>query len=181
MLINILKLEQKRILFTEKSTISDIHINGEMICYFLEDRDRGLCQTMGLEEAKKTKIDKVTCIPYGTYEIDITLSGRFGIWLPLLLNVLDFVGIRQHKGNTDIDTEGCQLPGMTKGVDIVKDSTGAFYKLLFLYMNHLTLNSVIADQLVELHKKGKDGAKEFGELFTKSRIKEQKIFITITK
>jgi len=180
---NILQLNQRRSIFSQKATISDVYNKDthEMICYFLEDRDRGLLQSMDLEQAKKIKIDKVTCIPYGTYEIDITLSDRFKIWLPLLLNVLAFGGIRQHKGNTNVDTEGCQLPGTKKGVDSVSDSTGAFYKLLTIYLTHLTLNPSVALQLVALHKKGIEGAKEFGELFAKHRVKGQKIIINITK
>lgn len=183
MTTNVLELNQKRILFSQKSTISEVYNanTSEFVCYFLEDRDRGLLQSMTLEQAKKIKIDKQTCIPYGKFEIDITLSGRFGVWLPLLLNVLAFGGIRQHKGNTDADTEGCQLPGSKKSVDAVNDSTGAFNKLMLLYLTHLTLNSAVALQLLVLHKKGVDGAKEFGELFTKHRVNGQKIFITIAK
>lgn len=179
---NILQLNHRRCIFTEKTTISEASdINGNLICYFLEDRDRELKQNMTLEQAKKIKVDKMTCIPYGNYEVDITLSGRFGYWLPLVLNVLAFGGIREHIGNFDGDTEGCLLPGTTKGVDKVNGSTDAFYKLFYMYMNHLTLNSAVASQLVALHKKHKDGAKEFGELFTKHRVKGQKILISITK
>lgn len=180
---NILQLNQRRSTFSKKSTISEIYNANthDLVCYFLEDFDRGLLQSMTLEQAKKIKVDKETCIPYGRYEIDITLSARFKVWLPLLLNVLAFGGIRQHKGNTDLDTEGCQLPGNKKGVDAVADSTGAFNKLMLLYLTHLTLNSAVALQLLGLHKKGVEGAKEFGELLAKHRVKGQKIFITITK
>lgn len=178
---NILQVNKRRCIFSEKSTISEAYINNEFICYFLEDRDRGLLQSMSLEQANKIKVKKETCIPYGTYEIDITLSQRFGVWLPLYLNVLAFGGIREHTGNDSGDTEGCPLPGLKKGVDTVSESTLAFYKLLFLYMNHLTLNTAVAQQLVALHKKKKEGAEEFGKLFTKHRVKGQKILITITK
>lgn len=178
---NELQLIQTRNLFTKTSTISDVEIDNEFICYFLEDFDRGLTNQMSESETAKIKVKKETCIGYGTYEIDITLSERFGVWLPLLLRTVGFGGIRQHKGNFAGDTEGCQLPGLIKGVDTVKNSTDAFYKLLFIYLNHLTLNSSIAQQLIELHKKGKSGSKEFGELFTKNRIAGQKIYITITK
>jgi hypothetical protein len=178
---NILQVNKKRLIFTEKSTISEAHINGEFICYFLEDKDRGLLQTMSLEEANKIKVKTQTCIPYGTFEVDITLSSRFKYWLPLLLNVLAFGGIREHIGNDDGDTEGCPLPGLTKGIDKVGNSTDAFYKLFFIYLNHLTLNTAITQQLIALHKKKAEGAEEFGKLFTKHRVKGQKILTTITK
>jgi len=178
---NELHIIQKRNLFSNTTTISDVEIDGNFICYFLEDKDRGLNNSMELSQVEKIKVKKETCIGYGSYEIDITLSERFGIWLPLLLNTVGFGGIRQHKGNFAGDTEGCQLPGNKKGVDAVSNSTGAFYKLLFIYLNHLTLNTAIAQQLVELHKKGISGSKKFGELFTKNRVAGQKIFITITK
>lgn len=178
---NELHVYQKRNLFSDKATISDVEIDGKFICYFLEDKDRDLTNLMELSQVQKIKVAKETCIGYGSYQIDITLSQRFGIWLPLLLNTLGFGGIRQHKGNKSEDTEGCQLPGNKKGVDVVSDSTGAFYKLLFIYLNHLTLNTVVAEQLVELHKKGKTGSEEFGKLFMKNRVDSQKIFITITK
>lgn len=178
---NELHLKQTRNTFTEKTTISDVEIDGKLVCYFLEDKDRGLNNSMELAQVQKIKVKAETCIGYGTYKIDITLSQRFGVWLPLLLNTLGFAGIRQHKGNKAEDTEGCQLPGNFKQYDFVTDSTGAFYKLLFIYLNHLTLNTAISEQLIELHKKGKAGAKEFGDLFIKHRIAGQQIYITIVK
>ncbi len=178
---NELHVNQKRNLFSNTTTISDVEIDGKLICYFLEDKDRGLNNSMELAQVQKIKVPKETCIGYGSYEIDITLSQRFGIWLPLLLNTIGFGGIRQHKGNFAGDTEGCQLPGNKKGVDAVSDSTGAFYKLLFIYLNHLTLNTAAAEQLVDLHKAGKAGAEDFGKIFTKNRVAGQKIFIIITK
>jgi len=178
---NELELKQTRNLFTKTTTISNVEVDNKFVCYFLEDFDRGLTNEMTIEETDKIKVKKETCIGYGTYEIDVTLSQRFGVWLPLLINTIGFGGIRQHKGNFAGDTEGCQLPGLTKGVDTVKNSTDAFYKLLEIYLIHLTLNSLIAKQLIELHKKGKEGSKEFGEIFTKNRVSGQKIYITITK
>lgn len=177
-----LEIKQTRNVFTEHSTISDVEINGEFICYFLEDKDRGLKDTMPEKEIVKLKVYGDTCIPYGVYEIVITLSAAFGIWLPLILNTKGFKGIRQHKGNTKVDTLGCQLMGLKKGVDKVSDSTGAFEKLLFIYLNHLTLNTEIAQKMVDLHKlKNKAGQKEFGELLKKHKVEGQKIIIDITQ
>ncbi len=178
---NELHLKQLRNLFTEDSTISTVETDNELICYFLEDCDRGLTSEMNEAETAEIKVKAETCIGYGTYKIDLTLSNRFQIWLPVLLNVVGFAGIRQHKGNKKGDTEGCQLPGLKKGVDCISDSTGGFYKLLYIYLNHLTLDSLVAQQLVALHKEGKIKSKEFGELFNKHRVLGQVIIITISK
>ena len=51
------------------------------------------------------------CIPAGTYRLLLTRSPKFGRWLPLLLQVPGFTGIRIHAGNTVADTRGCILPG----------------------------------------------------------------------
>ena len=51
------------------------------------------------------------CIPAGTYRLLLTRSPKFRRWLPLLLQVPGFTGIRLHAGNTVADTQGCILPG----------------------------------------------------------------------
>ena len=80
--------------------IDKLYINGKYFSDALEDPDRGLTDTMSLEEIKKIKIKDNTCIPYGTYNITITYSPRFKRNLPLINNVKGFEGIRVHNGNT---------------------------------------------------------------------------------
>ena len=94
--------------------IDKLYINGKYFSDVLEDPDRGLTDTMSLEEIKKIKIKGNTCIPYGTYNITITYSPRFKKNLPLLNNVKGFDGIRIHSGNKIQDTEGCILLGFNK-------------------------------------------------------------------
>lgn len=55
------------------------------------------------------KIDGVTAIPAGRYEIKDTYSPRFKKNMLELQNVPGFQGIRVHPGNTAQDTEGCIL------------------------------------------------------------------------
>ena len=178
---NVLTITHKRRTFTDKSTISDVSIGAEKICIFLEDKDRDLKDTMAITEVEKLKVYGETCIPYGVYEVAITLSAAFGIWLPLVLDTKGFKGIRIHKGNDKSDTLGCLLTGTKETKDYVSGSTAAFEKLLYILLNHLTMDSAIAQKLVTIHKNGKVGTKEFGELFTKSKVIGQKIIIDIIK
>lgn len=95
--------------------------------------DRGLDDSMTLDEINKIKKPEITAIPTGRYEIVITKSPRFKRLLPLLLNVKGYAGIRIHPGNVAPDTEGCLLPGTTKGTNVVSNSKNAFdalFKLL---------------------------------------------------
>lgn len=102
--------------------IDKLYINNEYFSDALEDPDRGLIDSMSLEEIQKIKIKGNTCIPYGIYDIVITYSPKFKKNLPLLLNVKGFDGIRIHSGNTPQDTEGCLLLGFNKVKGQVIDS-----------------------------------------------------------
>ena len=123
-----LKLERKY--RNNNYCIDKLYINGKYFSDALEDPDRGLTDTMSLEEIKKIKIKGNTCIPYGTYNITITYSPRFKKNLPLLNNVKGFDGIRIHSGNKPQDTEGCLLPGFNKVKGQVIDSRVTTDKLI---------------------------------------------------
>ena len=110
--------------------IDKLYINGKYFSDVLEDPDRGLTDSMRLEEIKKIKIKGNTCIPQGTYNVTITYSPRFKKNLPLLNNVKGFDGIRIHSGNKPQETEGCLLPGFNKVKGQVIDSRVTTDKLI---------------------------------------------------
>ena len=110
-------------------TIGILYINNEYFCEILEDTDRGLKDSMSLEEIKKIKIKDQTCIPYGKYQILMTYSPKYKKIMPLVNNVKGFEGIRIHSGNTNKDTSGCLLPGFNKIKGQVINSRETFNKL----------------------------------------------------
>lgn len=120
----------KRIARKEKYTIGKFYIDGQYMCDTLEDTDRGLKQSMTIEEIKQIKIKNQTAIPTGRYQVIWSYSNRFKKCLPLLLNVPGYEGIRIHSGNTEADTSGCPLLGQNKVVGKVINSVITCNKVL---------------------------------------------------
>jgi hypothetical protein len=80
-------------------TIGHLYYDGVYFCDTIEDAVR------------TEKIKHKTAIPAGTYIVQTTYSERFQRWMPQLMNVPGFAGIRIHNGNTAADTSGCILVG----------------------------------------------------------------------
>lgn len=118
-----MKIEIKRDTFTEKSTIGKMYIDGAYFCETLEDKDRKL-------EEGGTKIYAETCIPRGTYALEIDYSPKYQKMMPHILDVPQFKGIRIHPGNTDADSEGCILVGRTREKDFIGHSKLTYNELI---------------------------------------------------
>ena len=81
------------------------------------------------------KIPKKSAIPEGSYRVVVTKSRRFQKYLPLLVGVPGFEGVRIHAGNTSRDTEGCILVGQNLQVGKVLWSRITLEKLMKLIEN----------------------------------------------
>lgn len=124
-----MQLLLKRIAKRDTYTIGKLYIDGTYFCDTLEDKDRGLTQSMQLSEIKNKKVYGQTAIPTGTYQLTITYSNRFKQLMPLINNVPGYAGIRIHVGNTSKDTDGCILVGVNKVVGKVLESKVTYQKL----------------------------------------------------
>ena len=118
-----MKLLLKRIAFKEAYTIGKLSIDGKYFCDTLEDRNRDLNHDGDLNDAGEGKVMHETAIPFGTYNVVVNVSPRFGRELPRLENVPHFDGILIHRGNTDADSSGCILVGENKVKGKVINST----------------------------------------------------------
>lgn len=137
-------------------TIGTLNIDGKFFCNTLEDTDRGLKDSMSLNEIKNIKKPHITAIPTGTYEVTLNVvSPRFGSKsfykevcngkVPRLLNVKGFDGVLIHTGNKAEDTDGCILVGQNKAVGQVLNSQNTFrelYKILAKATGKITLKIV---------------------------------------
>lgn len=127
----------KRIAKKADYTIGKVYINGVYLCDSIEDKDRGLKQSMSLGEIRNIKIPKQTAIPSGNYEVTLNVKspafsqkqfyknycdGR----VPRLLNVPGFDGILMHCGSTQNSSAGCIILGYNTIVGRVTNSETAF-------------------------------------------------------
>ena len=99
-------------------TVEDEYLKGTKLNYFcdtLEPRWRDY-------RHGGHKIKGRSAIPEGRYAVVISYSPKMKKWLPILLGVPMFSGIRIHAGNTARDNKGCILVGENRKVGMVVNS-----------------------------------------------------------
>lgn len=140
-----MEIKIKRIAKRETYTIGKMYIDGVYFCDTLEDKDRGLKQTMTDAEIKKIKVSNETAIPTGKYRLLLNIkSPKFGDrqfyaqtckgYVPRIDNVPCYSGVLIHCGNTDKDSSGCILVGENKVIGKVINSQKTFTKLMSQYL-----------------------------------------------
>ena len=104
----------KRLYKNSAYTIGKMYIDGQYLCDTVEDCDRGLKQSMTPQQIAVQKVYGKTAIPTGRYKVTLTFSNKFKRVLPLVNDVIGFLGIRIHAGNTADDSLGCIIVGENK-------------------------------------------------------------------
>lgn len=124
-----MKIKLVRIAFKDTYTIGKLYVDGVYFCDVIEDKDRGLDDSMTVREILNKKVKGETAIPTGHYNIEITYSPKYKRMMPLLIGVKGYSGIRIHSGNTSKDTEGCLLVGKNTKVGMVLESRNTYQRL----------------------------------------------------
>ena len=122
-----MELILERIAKRKTYTIGRLYIRRQVIDEYLPGtEDLYFCDTLEPTwrdyEHGAYKVKGCSAIPEGRYAVVISWSTKFKQWLPILLGVPKFEGIRIHAGNTSEDTEGCILVGKNRLVGQVLDS-----------------------------------------------------------
>ena len=129
-----MELILKRIAKRKTYTIGRLYIRQQVMDEYLPGtEDKYFCDTLEPTwrdyEHGAYKVKGRSAIPEGRYAVVISWSPKFRAWLPILLGVPKFEGIRIHAGNTAKDTEGCILVGRNQRVGEVLESRKWLYAL----------------------------------------------------
>lgn len=125
-----MKLVLKRKIKTSKTTIGELYLDGNFVCYTLEDIDRNLTATMSDTEIKSVKVYGRTAIPRGTYTLKAQISPSNKKRYFYFQNVKGYAGVRIEWGNYANDTKGCILVGNDYQTDSISGSVAAYNTLI---------------------------------------------------
>ncbi len=87
----------------DSGTPGMLFANGDFFGHTVEDVVR-----------KGKKVQGVTAIPVGRYEVVVNMSPRFKRRMTEIVGVTNFTGVRLHGGNDHRDSEGCPLVARSK-------------------------------------------------------------------
>ena len=128
-----IELVLTRIAKRKDYTIGRLSIGGGFFCNTLEppvlEMKTTISKDVILRSKKKTQALKPFAIPEGRYAVVITYSPKLKQYLPLLLGVPMFSGIRIHAGNSVKDTLGCILVGQNLKKGMVLNSNIWLHRL----------------------------------------------------
>lgn len=125
-----MKIQLRRFALKQHYTIGHLYIDGQYVCDTLEPPSLHFTSKMKVCAIQRSKLKEGTAIPTGTYRVIITKSFRFRRWLPEIIAVPGFTGIRIHPGNTPADTLGCILPGRNTIAGHVTDSNSCLSAII---------------------------------------------------
>lgn len=153
-----MKILVERLQKTDTYTHGKLSIDGKYCCEVVEDKDRGLSDSMSEAEISAKKVYGETAIPTGTYNIDMnTVSPKFkdrswakpyGGKLPRLVGVKGFEGVLIHVGNTAKGSSGCLLVNTSVNKGVGTGSTQAFNKLMLLLLEAKAKGEEITIEIV---------------------------------
>ena len=139
-----MKIDLVRIFTCQDYTIGKMYINGEWVCDTVEDRDRGLDDSMTEAEIRKIKVKSLTAIPTGTYKVTMNVqSPKFSQYefyrklckgyLPRLLKTKGFEGVLIHCGSSANSSAGCIIVGLNTIKGKVTSSQKTYTTLMKKY------------------------------------------------
>jgi len=148
-----MKLKVARFFDDGDSTLGVLSINGMPDAFTVED------------EKREIKVKKETRIPEGTYEIKLRTEGthheqykkKYGdkhFGMLHITNIPNFQYVLIHIGNSDEDTEGCLLPGLTASLSTmtVGESTVAYEKIYNVVAPELVAGGSVFIEFVDVQK-----------------------------
>lgn len=97
------KVELLRVEQDDDVTFGELYVDGTLVC-------------LTLEEPWRNNEPDVSCIPKGTYKLELEYSPSKGKMLWTIKGVPHRTYVRIHSGNTVADTEGCPLTGSKRGM-----------------------------------------------------------------
>lgn len=109
----------------------------------LEDKVRDYNKDGDLLDEGEEKVYSQTAIPYGKYEVKMTISPKFknrywaaiyGGIVPLIDNVKHFTGIRFHPASTAASLSGCVGVGRNTLKGQLTQSTDMYFNLMDNYL-----------------------------------------------